>query len=266
MSKSKIIQFESGKVKSKTTKPDKFKSDELLDKAYEAASKKEALKYAKQALEAYPDNIDAESLIADCEENTIRRLKKYDAVVAKATKILEADNMFAKENIGIFWGLFETRPYMRARHNKVLALMNLGRYTEAIKECEELLELCTGDNMGIRYILVGLYCALERFDECEKLYEKFGDESLHMVFPMTIMYFKKGDYKKSKQYLKMSQEQNEFVVDFLLSGISEEIAEFNAPFYSPGSEEEAFLVLYDFIYLLMGVPAFLEFVVNEYLK
>ena len=38
MSKSKIIQFESGKVKSKTTKPDKFKSDELLDKAYEAAS------------------------------------------------------------------------------------------------------------------------------------------------------------------------------------------------------------------------------------
>lgn len=266
MGKSKIIQFDSGKVNAKTTKDNKFKSDELLDMAYEAESKKEALKYAKQALEAYPDNIDAESLIADFEENTIKRLKKYDAVVAKATKLLESDNMFDEENIGIFWGLLETRPYMRARHNRLLALMGLGRYTEAMKECEELLELCTNDNMGIRYLLAGIYAALEKFEECEKLYEKYGDESLHMLFPMAIMYFKKGDYKKAKQFLKMAEERNEFIIDFLLGGISEDIAEYHNNYYSHGSEEEAFLVLHDFIYLLMPVPAFMEFVINEYAK
>lgn len=76
--------------------------------------------------------------------------------------------MFEQENIGHFWGMIETRPYMRARNRKITILMDLGRYTEAIKECE-------------------------------KLYKKFNEYSAFMLFPMAIMYFKKGDYKKCMQ-------------------------------------------------------------------
>ena len=47
----------------------KFKSDDLLEKAYNTSSKTRAIKLAKQALEIYPDNIDAECFIADFEEN-----------------------------------------------------------------------------------------------------------------------------------------------------------------------------------------------------
>ena len=103
--------------------------------------------------------------------------------------------MFNKENIGNFWLILETRPYMRARDRKIATLLKLGRYSEAINECEELLKLCNSDNMGIRYILVALYSFLEKFEECENLYKKFNDDSIFMVFPMAIMYFKKGDYK-----------------------------------------------------------------------
>lgn len=34
----------------------------------------------------------------------------------------------------------------------------------------ELLELCESDNLGVRYLIIGLYTVLERFEECEKIY------------------------------------------------------------------------------------------------
>lgn len=261
MSKNKIIDLDEYKFFNSP----KFKSDELLEQALDATSKSKALKFAKEALEIYPDNIDAEALIAEYEENPIKRLKKFDSIVEKATKLLEEQNMFDEENIGDFWLILETRPYMRARYNRLLILKDLGRYTEATKECEELLKLCNNDNIGIRYILMGLYCILEKFDECEKLYKKYDDESLFMVFIMSIMYFKKGDYKKAKQYLKKSEEQNEFILDFLLDENGEFLKE-KPDYYSYGSEEEAFLAIHDLIYLLASVPYFVDFIEREYRK
>lgn len=184
MSKNKVIDLEEYKYFNSP----KFRTDELLEEALDATSKSKALKLAKQALEIYPDNIDAENLIVEFEENPIKKLKKLDIIIEKATKILEEQNMFSKENIGDFWLILETRPYMRARHNKTITLLELGRYSEAIKECEGLLKLCNSDNTGIRYILIGLYCVLEQFEECEKLYKKFNDDSAFMLFPMAIMY------------------------------------------------------------------------------
>lgn len=178
----------------------RFQSDDLLEEAYNSTSKTKAIKLAKQALEIYPDNIDAECFIAEFEENQIKKLSKMEAIIEKAIKILEKDNMFEQENIGHFWGMIETRPYMRARNRKITILMDLGRYTEAIKECEEMLNLCENDNLGIRYTLMGLYCVLEKFEECEKLYKKFNEYSAFMLFPMAIMYFKKVIIKNQKNF------------------------------------------------------------------
>lgn len=193
----------------------KFQSDDLLEEAYNTSSKTKAIKLAKQALEINPENIDAECFIAEFEENQIKKLSKMENIIEKATKLLEKDNMFDKDNIGHFWGMIETRPYMRARNRKLTILMDLGRYTDAIKECEEMLNLCESDNLGIRYTLIGLYCTLEKFEECEKLYKKFNEYSAFMLFPMAIMYFKKGDYKKSKKFLKDVQEANPYIIKIL---------------------------------------------------
>lgn len=237
----------------------KFKSDDLLEEAYNESSKTRAIKLAKQALEVYPDNIDAECFIADYEENQIKKLAKIETIIEKAKIILEKDNMFDKENVGHFWGMIETRPYMRARNRKITILMDLGRYTEAIKECEEMLDLCESDNLGIRYTLIGLYCILERFAECEKLYKKFNEHSAFMLFPMAIMYFKKGDYKKSKKFLKDTQEVNPYIIQILkneieILGNADEIE-----YYAYGSMEEASIIVVDLLYLLSSVPSFVTF-------
>ena len=242
-------------------------SDDLLFEAYEEPIKSKAIKLAKQALEIYPDNIDAENFITKFETNTIKKLKKYEDTLNKEKTNLEKQDMFDKENIGIFWGLIETRPYMRTKHNYMLTLMELGRYTEAIKQGEELLKLCENDNLGIRYLLMGLYTVLEKFGECEKLYNKYLDDSTFMLFPLSIMYYKKGDYKKTKKLLKELQENNEYILDYLkqkikftktkIEGIEEEGT------YTWGSKSEAYFVVKDYKYLLETVPTFIEFIERE---
>lgn len=237
----------------------RFQSDDLLEEAYNTTSKTKAIKLAKQALEIYPDNIDAQCFIAEFEENQIKKLSKMEAIIEKAKIILEKDNVFEQENIGHFWGMIETRPYMRARNRKITILMDLGRYTEAIKECEEMLNLCENDNLGIRYTLMGLYCILEKFEECEKLYKKFNEYSAFMIFPMAIMYFKKGDYKKSKKFLKDLQEVNSNIIKILKNDIDMLANSEDIEYYAPGSIEEASIIITDLLYLLGSVPSFITF-------
>lgn len=61
-----------------------------------------SIRLAKQALEINPENIDAECFIAEFEENQIEKLSKIENIIQKATKILEKDNMFDKDNMGHF--------------------------------------------------------------------------------------------------------------------------------------------------------------------
>ena len=241
----------------------KFQSDDLLEEAFEATSKTKAIKLAKQALEIYPDNIDAESFIADYEEHQIKKLEKYNNIIEHATKLLEKENIFDQENIGDFWGILETRPYMRARSKKITILIDLGRYTEAINECEEMLKLCESDNLGIRYTLIGLYCALEKFEECEKLYKKYNEDSVFMLFPMAIMNFKKGNYKETKKFLKDVQEINPYIIKILKNEISMQKNADDIEYYAPGSMEEASIIINDLLYLLWSVPSFITFIEIE---
>lgn len=242
-------------------------SDDLLFEAYDEPIKSKAIKLARQALEINPDNIDAENFITKFEVNTIKKLERYKETLDKEQANLEQEGFFNKENIGIFWGLMETRPYMRTKHCYMLTLMELGRYTEAIKQGEELLELCKSDNQGIRYLIIGLYTVLEKFEEGEKIYNKYLDNSTFMLFPLSIMYYKKGDYRKSKKILKSIQENNEYILKYLKQEIKFTKAKIdnieNNGTYSWGSDAEAYLVVKDYKYLLETVPTFIEFVERE---
>lgn len=241
----------------------KFESDDLLEEAYNTSSKIKAIKLAKQALEIYPDNIDAECFIAEYEENQIKKLEKYNKIIEKATELLKKDNMFDKDNIGDFWEMIETRPYMRARYNKITILMDLGRYTEAIKECEEILTLCKNDNLGVRYTLIGLYCILEKFEECENLFKRFKENSAFMLFPMSIMYFKKGNYKKSKKYLNDTENANSHIIQILTNKKVMHNEANEIEYYAPGSIEEASIIIQDLFYLLSSVPSFITYLEIE---
>lgn len=239
-------------------------SDSYLFKAYDEPIKSKSIKLAKKALEINSKNIDAENHITSFERDPIKRLEKYRKTMEKGKEILEQDDIFNKDNIGIFWGIVETRPYMRTKHAYLMTLMEVSQYTKAIEQCEEMLLLCNGDNMGIRYILVGLYAMLERFEQCEKLYKLFPEYSIQMWFPKAIIEYKKGNYKECKEILKEIAEENIYILDYLVGNKSfsyKKIQEFErSRSYSLGSESEAYFVLKDLKYLLDTVPMFIQFV------
>ena len=156
---------------------------------------------------------------------------------------------------------------MRTKHSYMLTIMELGRFTEAIKQGEELLELCESDNLGIRYLMIGLYTILEKFEKAEELYNEFSEISTFMLFPLSIMYYKEGNYRKCKKVIKEMQESNEHLLNYLtgrkkFTKSKIEDIEIN-PTYSWGSEAEAYLVVKDNKYLLETVPAFIEFIESE---
>jgi hypothetical protein len=69
---------------------------------------------------------------------------------------------------GHFYGILSTRPYMRKRHDVLQATLNIrtGEAVEAaLGHCMDMLQLCRGDNMGVRSQVPGLLLRLGRDQE-----------------------------------------------------------------------------------------------------
>ncbi|HWQ74761.1 MAG TPA: hypothetical protein VN441_05560 [Syntrophomonas sp.] len=183
---------------------------DYLDMAYEADSDQEALKYAQKALQLDKDCIDAEVMIAELTTEGGEELKLiYENLIAKTEKRLKEKDVLNDENIGHFWGIVETRPYMRLRFAYMQHLIDQGKLRKAVKECEDLLLLSENDNLGVRYILISLYAFFEDEINVNKLYKKFDYESsVHMLLPIVALYYKLDNYKKAELYLKKTGQSN----------------------------------------------------------
>ncbi|KAH8587615.1 hypothetical protein B0O99DRAFT_694277 [Bisporella sp. PMI_857] len=74
-----------------------------------------------------------------------------------------------EEEAGHFWGIHETRAYMRARYALVEALLKvktLYAVKSALDHIMDMLRLCRGDNMGIRDLAPPLFLRLGKDQEC----------------------------------------------------------------------------------------------------
>lgn len=72
-------------------------------------------------------------------------------------------------SVGHFWGILETRDYMRARFSlaNTMELIPTVESTEAqLEHYMDMLRLCRSDNMGVRYIVPGLMLRLNKDQEC----------------------------------------------------------------------------------------------------
>lgn len=71
--------------------------------------------------------------------------------------------------VGHFWGLLETRDYMRTRFAAADALLQVDTVDavdEALTHFMDMLRLCRGDNMGVRDFIPSLLLRLGREQEC----------------------------------------------------------------------------------------------------
>ncbi|MGN0502987.1 MAG: tetratricopeptide repeat protein [Ruminococcus sp.] len=232
---------------------------DFLELAETALSKKEALKYAKKALEIEPDNVDAEAMVAELTANSAESLlDKFKKLIDKTEVSLKSQGYFDDENIGEFWLIPETRPYMRLRAKYVDLLLDCMMFRAAAKECENMLRLCENDNLGIRYRLMHIYAYLEDEGAAIKLFKQYEEEQSAMfLLPLSMLFYKLGDFKKSAKYLKELNSVNKDTLKFFriyVSGDKDEFIDSLKPFgYRPFSIEEfvAELSENNFMFVLM---------------
>lgn len=87
-------------------------------------------------------------------------------------------NLF-EASVGHFWGIHETRPYMRSRYAVVEAYLAIDTYAAveaARSHLADMLRLCRGDNMGVRDLVPAILLRLGRDQEC---YDFVGRYSIH---------------------------------------------------------------------------------------
>lgn len=145
---------------------------------------------------------------------------------------------FLEENKGFFWGIHETRPFMRCLQQYSDCLLALGKMKESAAILEELIELNPNDNQGVRDQLL-LYLML--MDEDEKFLKyaaMFKDDAMAFaLFNRALFAFKtKGEGREANSKLKKALQQNRFVSKKLFS--NKPITSL-PPFYGWGDENEA---------------------------
>lgn len=110
--------------------------------------------YAETALTISADCADAFVLLGDEKATSAAEARAYFEEAVRAGERALGKAVF-EEEVGHFWGILETRPYMRARLRLAQNAKDLGDLPAAVAHMKELLRLNPNDNQGIRFLLLG---------------------------------------------------------------------------------------------------------------
>lgn len=193
----------------------KGRSQDLVFEAYEQTVAK-GKKLVKQALELDPNNADAYNYLASIEKDIDKAIMQYEKAIKAGEKTL--GKKFFKEEKGYFWGMLETRPYMRAKAGLADCLYAKKEVDKAIEIYEEMLELNPNDNQGIRYLLSTLLLDKKDLTKFELFIQSSEEEDCAVWNYNNALYnFKKtGGTSKTKKVLQEAYKSNEFVIDYML--------------------------------------------------
>jgi tetratricopeptide (TPR) repeat protein len=192
-------------------------AQDLVREAWDLPSRKRRCNLAKRALEISPDCADAYLLLAEEETSRSQKAKDlYQKAVAAAERIIGPGML--RDAHGHFWGVPETRPYMRARAALAQFLWETGERDAAIDHYNALLELNSNDNQGLRYILTGWLLEEGRDEDLNRLLKRFPDDcAATWQYDRALHFFRQeGPGKKAQKALRDALKQNPFVPDYLL--------------------------------------------------
>ena len=213
-------------------------AQDLMYRAWETADQRQRVALAKEALSRSPLCADAYVLLAEETAKTpAEAIELYRKGLEAGEKAIGPAAF--QEDVGHFWGLLETRPYMRARGGLAQALWDVGRHDEAIEHYRELLRLNPNDNQGNRYLLAGCLLALDRDADLTALLNAYGQEST-AEWSYTwalIAYRRDGDSVEARSLLEKATTANSHVASYLLG--RKKLPRKPVPYITMGGEDEA---------------------------
>jgi tetratricopeptide (TPR) repeat protein len=154
---------------------DEEKAQELAWDAWEAESPEESVALAKKALRLSPDCTDAYNVLAIHETSMSKTIAHYQKAIKAFLK--KKGESYLLKNAGHFWGIIETRPYMRAMEGYGRCVWDSGEKEMAADVYHNMLILNPNDNQGVRYILAAWLLILKKYDEAHRLIKEYDDDA-----------------------------------------------------------------------------------------
>ena len=190
------------------------RAEDLVYEAWEATGARRAA-LARQALALWRDCADAYVLLAQETASLGEARELLERGVAVGERAV-GRKAFAQD-VGHFWLVFETRPYMRARAALAAVLWRLGRHDEAVEHQRELLRLNTNDNQGLRYRQTLWLLTLESYDELDELFVAYHDGGAPgLIYTEALAAFRRrGDEAASRDLLAEARELNPHIATYL---------------------------------------------------
>ena len=212
------------------------KAQAIMYRAFEERDEKKCIQLAKNALAICPDCADAYNLMAEHAPTRKETRRLYEQGVAAGERALGQEAI--QRDVGHFWGILETRPYMRARLGLAHGLWSAGRREEAVQHLQDMLRLNPGDNQGVRYTLSGFLLFLDRDNDLAHLLLQYDEPSATWAYTKALLAFRQhGDTPEARQLLTQAKKSNKHVPAFLTG---EKYPPPGRPgYYSPGDENEA---------------------------
>jgi tetratricopeptide (TPR) repeat protein len=192
-----------------------FEAQDLMYEAFDASGGRRAA-LARQALAISPDCADAYLLLAEETAASLEEARRLlEQGVAAGERALGPEPF--EEDVGYFWGLFETRPYMRARAALAETLWALDRRDEAVGHHRELLRLNPNDNQGLRYLQAAWLLWLEAYDELEALFAAYEDDAAAaLAYTRALAAFRRaGPSPDARRFLDKARVMNPHVTAYL---------------------------------------------------
>src|SRR5450755_97739 len=194
----------------------RYRAEDLVYEAWEAAGERRVA-LAREALALWSDCADAYVLLAQAASSLEGARELLGQGVAAGERAL--GRRVFREDVGDFWLIFETRPYMRARAALAATLWRLGRREEAVEHQRELLRLNPRDNQMLRYRQSNWLLALESYNELEELFAAHAGDGHAPGFTYTralAAFARRGAGAQARALLDEARELNPHIPSYLI--------------------------------------------------
>ncbi|MFL6517627.1 MAG: SEC-C metal-binding domain-containing protein, partial [Bacillus sp. (in: firmicutes)] len=233
-----LVETGTKKAKSparKVSRHDEERARNLIYDAYQSDGQ-QRYKLAEEAVKLNPNCTDAYVILAEKTKSLEEAILFYEKGIQAGER--ELGKAFFTENKGYFWGLVETRPFMRAKLHYAESLSLLGKNREAIRQYEELLELNPMDNQGVRYSLFVAYVDAGEYQKAGDLLQQFDEDSTESSYNKLLLELhERGFTAKAAKLLKKAKKENKYVISYLTG--KKHLPAYPPDYFSFGDENEA---------------------------
>jgi tetratricopeptide (TPR) repeat protein len=193
------------------------RAQEIMYDAWESRDGTERMALAFEALNTSGDCADAYLLLAEEVAESLETITALHYAAVAAGERALGERTF-EEDVGYFWGILETRPYMRARAGLAQCLWTMGKREDAVDHYKDMLRLNPNDNQGLRHLLLAWLLVLDRDAEAKALLDDFAEEPTAIwAYSSALLSFREqGDTPETRALLAEALERNPHVPKYLL--------------------------------------------------